>query len=332
MKTALILSGGGFKGAFQYGAIKYLLENDIKIDFVAGISAGALNGSLVASCNYEALDSMWELVRENGSSEIFSHKFIDISGDMSINWSNIYRYFFSDQNPITLLTKGGKSRFSKKMQNFDSLTNSDPLRKKLNILRLEDFKIPFLTGAVSLDSGELCVATNEDFNDDFQFRSFVESSACMPIICQPIKLVKTKDHNFTNLVDGGIRTIAPISQSINYFKETGEDWRIILINCNSDKMTPDLPTNIAKIGLRSLNEIALNQIFKNDLSLVKLINKFVSASGKYEIGGYKNYPIKVISPDGLDIGETLDCSKSIIEKRLNLGFKIAKKIFSDDKW
>lgn len=331
MKTALILSGGGFKGAFQYGAIKYLLENNIQIDFVAGISAGALNGSMVASGNYEALDSMWELVKENGASEIFSPKYIDLEDGMSIKWPTVYKHFFSDQNPISLLTKGGKARFSKKMQNFDSLTDSDPLREKLKILKLEDYKIPFLTGSVSLDSGELCVAKNDDFLDDDQFRSFVESSACMPIICQPIKLVKTKNHNFTNLVDGGIRTIAPISQSIDYFKSTEDEWRIILINCNSDKMTPDLPTSIAKIGLRSLNEIALNQIFKNDLSFVKIINKFVLASGKSELGGYKNYPIKVISPDGLDIGETLDSSKSIIEKRLILGFKIAKRVLNE-KW
>jgi NTE family protein len=31
-KTALVLSGGGFKGAFQVGALKYLKDNWSKID------------------------------------------------------------------------------------------------------------------------------------------------------------------------------------------------------------------------------------------------------------------------------------------------------------
>lgn len=45
MKNALVLSGGGFKGAFQLGAIKELLEKGIEFSAVSGVSVGALNAS-----------------------------------------------------------------------------------------------------------------------------------------------------------------------------------------------------------------------------------------------------------------------------------------------
>ena len=68
-KYALVLSGGGFKGAFQVGALQYLLENGIrhndgtvminpKFDFIAGVSVGALNGSFMAMEDFEGLKKL----------------------------------------------------------------------------------------------------------------------------------------------------------------------------------------------------------------------------------------------------------------------------------
>ncbi len=51
-KTALVLSGGGFKGAYEAGAIKALAEAGIVPDVVVGVSAGSLNGAYV--CNMVA--------------------------------------------------------------------------------------------------------------------------------------------------------------------------------------------------------------------------------------------------------------------------------------
>lgn len=48
-KTALVLSGGGFKGAYEVGAIKALAEAGIVPDVVVGVSAGSLNGAYVAN-------------------------------------------------------------------------------------------------------------------------------------------------------------------------------------------------------------------------------------------------------------------------------------------
>jgi NTE family protein len=47
--TGLVLAGGGAKGAYHAGAVKYLAEQNVQIVAVAGASVGALNGSLVAA-------------------------------------------------------------------------------------------------------------------------------------------------------------------------------------------------------------------------------------------------------------------------------------------
>ena len=47
MKTGLVLEGGGMRGLFTAGVLDVMMENDINVDGVVGVSAGALFG-----CNY----------------------------------------------------------------------------------------------------------------------------------------------------------------------------------------------------------------------------------------------------------------------------------------
>jgi predicted patatin/cPLA2 family phospholipase len=44
-QTGLVLEGGGMRGVFTGGVIRYLMEQDIYIPYVIGVSAGACNGS-----------------------------------------------------------------------------------------------------------------------------------------------------------------------------------------------------------------------------------------------------------------------------------------------
>ena len=90
-KYALVLSGGGFKGAFQVGALQYLLENGIrhndgtvvinpKFDFIAGVSVGALNGSFMAMEDFEGLKKLWNDVETKGSSQIYTSDLVEVQG------------------------------------------------------------------------------------------------------------------------------------------------------------------------------------------------------------------------------------------------------------
>lgn len=42
-RTGLVLEGGGSRGVFTAGAIDYLMEQDVKLPYVIGVSAGACN-------------------------------------------------------------------------------------------------------------------------------------------------------------------------------------------------------------------------------------------------------------------------------------------------
>lgn len=59
-KVGLVLGGGGAKGAAEVGALKYIEEAGIPIDYIAGTSIGSIVGGLYA-CGYRSaqLDSMF---------------------------------------------------------------------------------------------------------------------------------------------------------------------------------------------------------------------------------------------------------------------------------
>ena len=60
-KIALVLSGGGAKGAFQYMAEKYAREvKGYHWDVIAGVSVGALNATMLAMGKYQRLEDLWQ--------------------------------------------------------------------------------------------------------------------------------------------------------------------------------------------------------------------------------------------------------------------------------
>ena len=44
MKVGLLLEGGAMRGMYTAGVLDVLLENNIKVDLIIGVSAGALFG------------------------------------------------------------------------------------------------------------------------------------------------------------------------------------------------------------------------------------------------------------------------------------------------
>ena len=49
MKLGLVLEGGGMRGLYTVGALDYLAENNIQVDYVVGVSAGACNAASFVS-------------------------------------------------------------------------------------------------------------------------------------------------------------------------------------------------------------------------------------------------------------------------------------------
>lgn len=69
-KTALVLSGGGSRGAYEAGAWQALTELGIEIDIVTGTSVGAINGAMVAQQDLENTVKLWR--------EIETHMIFDV--------------------------------------------------------------------------------------------------------------------------------------------------------------------------------------------------------------------------------------------------------------
>jgi NTE family protein len=57
--TALVLSGGGAKGAYEAGVAAVFVERGLRIRLVAGSSAGALNAAMVADGRMDRLEALW---------------------------------------------------------------------------------------------------------------------------------------------------------------------------------------------------------------------------------------------------------------------------------
>lgn len=62
-KTALILSGGGARGAYEVGVVKALMEHGIIFDLIIGTSIGAINAACVAQDDFERWQQMWCRIR-----------------------------------------------------------------------------------------------------------------------------------------------------------------------------------------------------------------------------------------------------------------------------
>lgn len=62
MKRAVVLAGGGAKGAYQIGFWRALRELNIDYQIVTGSSVGALNAALMADGNFEGGLEMWQSI------------------------------------------------------------------------------------------------------------------------------------------------------------------------------------------------------------------------------------------------------------------------------
>lgn len=75
-KRALVLSGGGSRGAYQCGVWQALFELGKDIDIVVGVSVGAINGSMVVQGDVIKTANLW---REMETDMIF-----DVSDELSL--------------------------------------------------------------------------------------------------------------------------------------------------------------------------------------------------------------------------------------------------------
>lgn len=79
-KVALVLSGGGSRGAYEAGVWQALTEMGIDIDIVTGASVGAINGAMVCQGDLDLTVKLWK--------EMETHMIFDMpEGSQAIDYA-----------------------------------------------------------------------------------------------------------------------------------------------------------------------------------------------------------------------------------------------------
>lgn len=319
-KYALVLSGGGFKGAFQVGALRYLQrqwknvsgeDDPMKFDLVAGVSVGALNGFFAAANEFDALETLWREVGAN-IENIYTSDFLDPSAGgprFSVNFQNIRQRFLPDfrlrvpllKLPGLLLSGRQRERYlrsiwdhierelARTFPSFRSIADNSPLRRQLERYVRRD-KIQdciYKCGFVSLDTGVYHAPRQDAFDNDDDFRNAILASTAMPILWEPVPEIRFKggplDAIIRQAVDGGVRNVSPLGDVIEEInREANGDYTIVIINCSPGTVDPEImnDAHIASIAVRALVEIATTEIFNNDVNEFLRINDILAQIGE----------------------------------------------------
>jgi NTE family protein len=86
-KLAVVLSGGGARGALHVGALRALLESGVTPDLLVGTSIGACNAAFIAlnGMNQQCLDKLTEVWRSAQDTEILPSNYLWLSVRMLFN-------------------------------------------------------------------------------------------------------------------------------------------------------------------------------------------------------------------------------------------------------
>ena len=314
-KNILVLSGGGFLGSYEVGAINYINEhwkeitgknNDMTYDIVAGVSVGSLNGVLVAQNKLNELNDLWNKVIANGGVEIFTSKYINRDGSFNMNMDAFKEELFPNfKISFGLIVKGGLNFFgrlfsrkipsfmemviaklteelSANLDNFGGLGDNTPLKDKLTkMVKLSNFSnhTKFLCGFVSLDDGEYYSVSNSQFKSDEDLVNGVLASTSMPIVWPAVSNCAFDDKNPKNLIDGGVRNISPLGKVIELINNDKDDaeYNIFVINCHGNTIVPKYGQkwNIVTNAVRALHDITLSEIFRNDIERFIIHNELM---------------------------------------------------------
>jgi NTE family protein len=231
--TALILSGGGAKGAWEAGVATALLERGLPVRLVAGSSAGALNAAMLADGRLDRLEALWRGVTRE---QVYALRPAVFFAGLLPGW-------------LTLLA----------VDRAGSLLDAAPLREL--IAASVDFD------RVRASSTELLVVATDLARHDkrlFDNRSVsvdaLMASAAVPGLFPPVSV------DGTMLVDGGLTGRAPVLDALAPPRTLGR--AVVLMS-----YTPDPGGTVPRTARRLLEEsfeLVMTHQIRRDVELARL--------------------------------------------------------------
>ena len=282
----LALQGGGAHGAFTWGALDRLLEEELlEFDGISGTSAGAMNAAMLKSGMVDGghkgarqqLDLFWNEIKRQSKRNV----------NPVADWMSL---FSPDAGKIADSVVASplyqmQDTLSRTLSPYDwNPLNLNPLRDLL--CELIDFDAvckecePHLfISATNVQTGKI-----KAFNDDDLSVDMILASACLPSLFQAVE-VKGEFY-----WDGGFMgnpALFPL-----FYKSASDD--VIIIHVNPIER-PEVPRTATQIQNR-VNEISFNSSLLRELRNVHFVRRLI-AEGRLNPGEMKNILIHSIRDD-----------------------------------
>ena len=184
---AIVLGGGGSKGAYQVGVWQALEELKIPFRVVTGTSVGALNGALMAQGDFQgAYDLWWDMENAKVLRDIPNVE--DHPDDMTV----VYRAYIRE-----MIKNGG----------VDTSPLEDQVRALLDEEKLRSSGIDFGIVTVDMTSHKPVELFLDDMAPGTVGDYMMASAACFPAL-KPKTIGKNK------FIDGGYHDNIPVAMAL----------------------------------------------------------------------------------------------------------------------
>ncbi len=306
---AVVLSGGGAKGAFQVGVLDELIRNrGVKFDVFAGVSTGSIQALGGAMNDMPGLVAEWLAIGGNG---------------------DIYK-----KRPLGAVGAAFGA---------DSIYDAAPIKAKLKAYadpaKLKAAKRTLLVGVVNLATGQYqdVRGDNPDIGD------WVYASCAQPPFFQPLKS-KSAAGVTEQWVDGGVRNVTPLASAMDQRPRA-----VLVVLASPPKTPPEpgkIYGDLIQIALRS-SGILVSEVSANDTGNAMLINDLIGAREAQvrqlaelgitgtnaakvlapldlQLAEYKFAPIRIVHPPaGFADAETLEFKPAKIKAAIEEGRRVA---------
>lgn len=280
-KINLALQGGGAHGAFAWGVLDRLLEDErIEIEGISATSAGAMNAT-VLTYGYtvggrggarKALDGFWRRVAHIASLSPFQATWLDrLMGNKSLENSPAFLWL----EMMTRLV----SPYQLNPVNYNPLRDALEQSVDFDAMHTEKLPIKLYLSATNVRSGKVKIFCGNDVTADA-----VMASGCLPFLFQAVEI------NGEHYWDGGYVGNPAIYPLI--YNCGSRDVLIVHIN---PLQRDQVPMTAGEI-MNRINEISFNSSLMREMRAISFVTKLID-DGKVQAEGMKRMLIHAISAE-----------------------------------
>jgi NTE family protein len=215
-EVALVLQGGGALGSFQAGVVENLAELAIEVDWIAGISIGAINAAIIAGNPPETriaqLRRFWETVSAGmpiaelpGNDDL--REIAHLGAAAAVATWGVAGFFRPHMIPAWFAPAGSPAALA--------YYDTEPLRETLDALvdwdRVNHGPMRFSIGAVDVESGNIVYFDNRDSHWSGRIDArHVMASGALPPGFPPVEI------EGRHYWDGGLVSNTPLSYVLDH--------------------------------------------------------------------------------------------------------------------